>query len=74
MFKNSVSKFYHRQFNIPDNVVGFSYGNLTHLKSQECLGMVKSEIQTQNSFSNTVEIGLFCHQIFLSYRVILSFL
>ena len=33
--------------------MGFSYGNLTHLKSQECLGMVKSEIQTQNRFSNS---------------------
>ena len=32
MLKNSVSKIYHKQFNIPDKVEAFSYGNLTHLK------------------------------------------
>ena len=53
MLNHSVSNIYHRQFNIPDNVEGFSYGNLTHLKSQECLRKVKAEIRTQNRFSNS---------------------
>ena len=67
MFKNSASKIYHRQFNIPDNVVDFSYGNLTHLKSQECLRMVKSEIQTQNRFSNSYMEDIAAKQQYYRY-------
>ena len=50
MFQNSVSKIYHRQFNIPNNVVGFSYGNLIHLKSQECLRMVNQKFKHKIDF------------------------
>ena len=52
LLHNSVSKVYHKQFNNSENFECFSYGNLTHLKSQECLRRVKSEIRSQNRFSN----------------------
>ena len=67
MFKNSVSKIYHSQFNIPDNVEGFSYGNMTHFKSQECLRMVKSEIQRQNRFSTSYMEDIAASQQYYRY-------
>ena len=64
LFHSSVSKVYHKQFINSENFESFSYGNLTHLKSQECLRSVKSEIRSQNRFSgryssNTTIISIF---------------
>ena len=67
MLNHSVSNIYHRQFNIPDNVEGFSYGNLTHLKSQGCLRKVKSEIRTQNRFSNSYMVDIAATQQYYRY-------
>ena len=73
LFHSSVSKVYYKQFNNSENFESFSYGNLTHLKSQDCLRMVKSQIPTQNRFSNlymddiaaTQQFFDICYQILL---------
>ena len=48
---NSVSKIYNRQFNNTSNERICS-GNLTSLKTQDCLRKVKSEMKSKNWFSD----------------------
>ena len=53
LVNNSVSKIFNKQFNDSDKTGGFCYGNLSYLKSAECLRKVKSEMKSENRFSNS---------------------
>ena len=47
----SVSKYFHKQFGCMDNVVEYCSGNLSHLKTQDCLRQIKFEVNSSNRFS-----------------------
>ena len=49
---SSVSKVFNKQFNNSNNILGFQYGNLTGIKSADCLRKVKSEMKSESRFSN----------------------
>ena len=51
LVSNSVSKIYNKQLNNSSSQ-GLCFGNLTSLKSQDCLWKVKAELKSKKRFSN----------------------
>ena len=53
LLHKSVCKIYNKQFNNAGRNESFTYGNLTYLKSQDCMRKIKSEIKSTDRFSNS---------------------
>ena len=65
---NSVSKIYNKQFT-SCKVQGFDFGNLTYLKSQDCLRRVKSELKSKTRFSDSYMEDISTTQQYFRYLI-----
>ena len=65
---NSVSKIYNKQFT-SCKVQGFDFGNLTYLKSQDCLRRIKSELKSKTRFSDSYMEDILTTQQYFRYLI-----